>query len=132
MGTRFKMADTVSEDIQAALNKIVNTADQSKNMRKDLKKTIFQNVSNLRNLFSELMGKIDEKTKLIRYNETENNKVKAELAACRREVAKARAETSTVRDLAADNCCHRRLLTEALLNSIDREHRKKAQIITQV
>ena len=101
------MADTVSEDIQAALNKIVNTADQSKNMRKDLKKTIFQNVSNLRNLFSELMEKIDEKTKLIRYNETENNKVKAELAACRREVAKARAETSTVRDLAADNCCHR-------------------------
>jgi len=36
------MADAVSEDIQAALNKIVTTADQSANMRKDLKKTIFQ------------------------------------------------------------------------------------------
>ena len=39
------MADTVSEDIQDALNKIVNTADQSTNMRKDRMKTIFQNVT---------------------------------------------------------------------------------------
>jgi len=44
------MADTVSEDIQAALNKIENMADQSSSMRKEIKKTIFQNVSNLRNL----------------------------------------------------------------------------------
>ena len=70
------MADAVSEDIQAALNKIVITADQSTNMKKDLKKTIFQTVSNLRNLFNELMGIIDEKTRLIICNETENNKVK--------------------------------------------------------
>jgi len=70
------MADAVSEDNQAALNKIVITADQSTNMKKDLKKTIFQTVSNLRNLFNELMGIIDEKTRLIICNETENNKVK--------------------------------------------------------
>ena len=44
-----KMADAVSEDIEAALNKIVKTTDQSGNLRKDLKKTIFETVSNLRN-----------------------------------------------------------------------------------
>jgi len=93
-----KMADAVSEDVQAALNKIVTMADQSANMKKDLKKTIFQIVSNLRNLFTELFGITDEKTRLIIYNETENNKGKAELAACRREVAKARTETSTIQE----------------------------------
>jgi hypothetical protein len=67
-----KMADTVSEDIQATLNKTVTTADQSANMMKDLKKTIFQTVSNLRNLFTELMGIKDEKTRLIIYNKIEN------------------------------------------------------------
>jgi hypothetical protein len=39
------MADEVSEEIVAALNKIVTTVDQSANMRKDLKKTIFQTVT---------------------------------------------------------------------------------------
>ena len=91
------MADEFSEVIQAALNKTVTTADQSANMRKDLKKTIFQTVSNLRNLFTELRGIIDQKSKLIIDKETENNEVKAELAACRQVVEKARTETSTVR-----------------------------------
>jgi hypothetical protein len=45
------MADAVSASIQAALDEIVMT-DRSGNMRKDLKKTIFENVSNLRNLFT--------------------------------------------------------------------------------
>ena len=89
--------DAVSEDIQAVLYKIVTTADQSANMRKDLKKTFFQTVSNLRNLFTGLMGIIDEKTGLVIRNDTEN-KVKAEIAACRREVAKAHTETSNVRE----------------------------------
>jgi hypothetical protein len=34
-----KMADVVSEEIQAALNKIATTTDQRTNKRKDLKKT---------------------------------------------------------------------------------------------
>ena len=92
-----KVADAVSKDTPAALNKIVTTTDQSTNMKKDLKKTIFQTVCNLINLFTELMGITDDKTRLIKYYEPENNRVKAELAACRREVAKARTETSTVR-----------------------------------
>jgi 3-methyladenine DNA glycosylase Tag len=44
------MADEASKNIEDALNKIVNTTDQSENMRKDLKKTIFETVSSLRNL----------------------------------------------------------------------------------
>jgi hypothetical protein len=52
-------------------------------MRKDLKKTIFETVSNLSNLFTELKGIIDEKTRQIIHNESEINKVTVELAACR-------------------------------------------------
>jgi len=66
-------------------------------MRKDLKKTIFQTVSTLRNLFTDLRGIIDQKSKLIIDKETQNNEVKAELAACRQVVEKARTETSTSR-----------------------------------
>ena len=88
------MAEAVSEDIQVAVNKIVTTADQSANMRKDLK-TIFGTVSSLRNLFTEIMEITDEKTRYILHNETES-KVKVELAACRLQYAKARAEKSTV------------------------------------
>jgi hypothetical protein len=91
------MADEVSGEFTAALNKIATTADQRTKMRKDLNKTLFQPVSNLRNLFAELRLIIDEKTKPILDNETENNKVIAELAACRQEVAKARTEASTDR-----------------------------------
>jgi methylphosphotriester-DNA--protein-cysteine methyltransferase len=57
------MADEVSENIENALNKIVNTTDQSGNMRKELKKTIFETVSNLRNLFRKMKGILDEKTR---------------------------------------------------------------------
>jgi hypothetical protein len=91
------MADAVSAGIKAALYEIVTTMDRSGNMRKDLKKTIFENVSNLRNLFTELKGITDEKTRQI-IHDSEINKVKVELAACRREVAKAHVETSTARE----------------------------------
>ena len=64
------MAYAVSEDIEAALNKIVTTTDQSGNLRKCLKKTIFETLSNLRNLFTELKVIIDEKTRQIIHNES--------------------------------------------------------------
>jgi len=44
------MADEVTRSIEDALNKIVNTTDQSGNMRKKLKKNIYETVSTLRNL----------------------------------------------------------------------------------
>ena len=91
------MFDAVSGDIEAVLNKIVTTTDQIGNLRKDLKKTIFETVSNLRNLFNELNGIIDEKTRKIIHNESDIKKVNVEVAACRREVAKAHAEISSVR-----------------------------------
>jgi hypothetical protein len=59
------MDDEVSEGNKAALYKIAITADQSANMRKDLKKTILQTLRNLRNLFAELRLIIEEKTKRI-------------------------------------------------------------------
>jgi regulator of replication initiation timing len=128
-----KMADEVSEEIVAALNKIVTTVDQSANMRKDLKKTIFQTVSNLRYLFTELKGITDEKTRLIKYNETENTKLKAELAACRQEVAKASTETSTAREeqppgpdsrqVLPSSICAPKLFSTVVRGSIERKHR---------
>jgi hypothetical protein len=56
------MADEASEEIVAPLNKIVTIVDQSANMRKDLKKNLPN--CNLRNLFTEIKGIIDEKTRL--------------------------------------------------------------------
>jgi len=42
------MADEeVARSIEEALNKILNTTDQSGNIRKDLKKNIYENVSTL-------------------------------------------------------------------------------------
>jgi 3-methyladenine DNA glycosylase Tag len=57
------MADMVSQNTDDALNKIVNTTDQSRNMRKELKKTIFETVSTLRSLFNKMKGMLDEKTR---------------------------------------------------------------------
>jgi len=57
------MADEVSQNFEDALNKIVNTTDQSGNMRKELKKTIFETVSTLRNLFNKMKVMLDEKTR---------------------------------------------------------------------
>jgi hypothetical protein len=126
------MADEVSELITAALNKIATTAGQSANMRKDLKKTIFQTVGNLRNLFAELRLIIDEKTKLI-LDETENNKVKAELAACRQEVATASTEASTDRgekppgiggrQVLPSHGCAPKLYATVASESTERKHR---------
>jgi hypothetical protein len=47
------MADEVFEGIENALNLVVLTAERSGNM-KDLKQTIFETVSSLRNLFFKL------------------------------------------------------------------------------
>jgi len=64
------MADEVSQNIENALNKIVNTTDQSGNMRKELMKTIFETVSTLRNLFNKMKGMLDEKTRQNKWKKT--------------------------------------------------------------
>ena len=62
----------MTQDIEAALNKIVNTTDQSGNMRKELKKTIYETVSTLRNLFVTLKGQLEE-------GKSENVRLESEL-----------------------------------------------------
>jgi histidinol phosphatase-like enzyme len=88
------MADEVSQDIENALNKIVNTADQSGCMRKELKMTIFETVSTLMNLFTKIKGMVDERTRQNKELENEFNTVKA----CRRVTTAGHAETSSVRE----------------------------------
>jgi hypothetical protein len=53
------MADDVNQQIEDALNAIVKTTDQSGNM-KELKKSIHETVSNLRNLIIVLKNKLSE------------------------------------------------------------------------
>jgi hypothetical protein len=53
------MDEVVSQNIENALNKIVNTTDQRGNMRKILKKSTFETVSILRNQFNKIKGMLD-------------------------------------------------------------------------
>jgi len=91
------MADEAIQNIEDALNKIVNTTDQSGNMRKDLKKTIFETVSTLRNLFHNIKEMIDEKTKQNKHLENEVTKMNKELDNCRSTTPKGQAETPKAR-----------------------------------
>ena len=53
--------EEVTRDIEAALNTIVNTTEQSGNMRKELKK-IYETVSILRTLFMTLKVQLEGKS----------------------------------------------------------------------
>jgi hypothetical protein len=92
------MADEVRQNIENALNKTVNTADQSGNMRKELKTTIFETVSTLRIFFIMMKEMIDEKTRQNKQMEQEINTVKTELDSCRSATAMRHAETSSFRE----------------------------------
>ena len=89
-----KMAET-SRDIENALNKIVSTTHQSRNMRKELNKTIYETVSTLRNIRHKLRGMLDEKTQQTKQMENEVNTIKSELEARTNSTAMGRAETSS-------------------------------------
>ena len=65
------MADDVSQQIENALNKIVNTTDKSGNMKKELN-SIYEIVSNLRNLIFILNNNLLE-------NIEENNQMQNEV-----------------------------------------------------
>ena len=63
-GVNAKMAEVeVSRNIEEALNVIVNTTDKSGNMKKELKKTIYETVITLRNLFIKMKVMLEEGTK---------------------------------------------------------------------
>jgi len=56
------MADEVNQQVEGALNTIVKLADQSGNMKKELKKAIHKTVSNLRNLTFILKDTMNKRT----------------------------------------------------------------------
>jgi archaellum component FlaC len=76
------MADKVSEGIEDALNLIVSTTERSRNMKKELKQTIFETVSTLRNLFVKLKCSRDSISTEISELEMQVTKIKAELEEC--------------------------------------------------
>ena len=73
----------MSSSIGEALNKVVKIIDKRWNMKKELKKMIYENVSNIRNQFVKIKGKL-EGMRLKEQIDNENNALKTELDACRR------------------------------------------------
>jgi hypothetical protein len=90
------MADDVSEGIENALNIIVNTTERSGNMKKELKQTIFETVSTLRNLFVKLKGSIYSKSNAISELVVRMTKRKAELEEGRRKTLKVHGTPSLI------------------------------------
>ena len=64
------MADDVSQRIDDALNLIVNLTNESGNMNKELKKSVYEAASNLRNLIFALKSDLQEETE--KNNQTQN------------------------------------------------------------
>ena len=98
-----KMAEEeMPHNIEEALNEIVKTMDKSGNMKKELKKTIYENVSTLRNLFVKMKEKLEEGTRLKDQMDNENKALKTELDACRKVINNAstynKRETSSDRE----------------------------------
>lgn len=88
--TAGKMADETSERIENALNKIVTTTEQSGNMRKDLKKIIFETVSTLRNVFVCMESSRDEQKAQISELEREVSDLRTKLQAAATGTSKGR------------------------------------------
>ena len=70
------MADEVDDGIENALNLVVLTTERSGNMKKDLKQTIFETVSTLRNVFVKLKNNCEVKSSKISELEAEVTKAK--------------------------------------------------------
>jgi len=89
------MAEDECEGIENALNLIVCTADRSGKMKKELKQTIFDTVSTLRDLFMQLKTSRDSKTQTISDLEGRVASMEAELAASIDTATKVHRETSS-------------------------------------
>ena len=77
------MAEGTDQRIDCALEDIVNAMNQSKHVKSELKKTILESVSTLRNIIHALKRDIDDKSAKTRELQTEVNETKGELQAYR-------------------------------------------------
>ena len=94
------MADEEGDAIENALNTVVITLEKSVKMKKELKLTILDTVSTLRNLFVKLKTNSETKTSKIRELEAEVTKVKADLRRAAGETEKERGTLSVIHGLA--------------------------------
>jgi CRISPR/Cas system CSM-associated protein Csm4 (group 5 of RAMP superfamily) len=90
------MADQTIRDIENALNKIVSTTDQNRNMKKEIKKTVYETASTLRNIFHKFREMLDEKTQVPKERENQVTTMKSKLDACESAAAMGHAEASSV------------------------------------
>jgi hypothetical protein len=77
------MAGEVSEGIENSLNLIVYTTERSGNVKKELKQTIYETLSSLRNLFVKLKYSRDSKSHTISEFKGRVSRMKAKLEARR-------------------------------------------------
>jgi len=90
------MADDESDAIENALNTVVITLEKSVKMKKELKLTILDAVSTLRNLFVKLKTNSETKTSKIRELEAVVTKVKTDLHRAAEKTEKARWAPSVI------------------------------------
>jgi hypothetical protein len=83
-----------SRSIEEALNEIVTTTDKSGNMKKELKKTIYENVSRLRNYYIRLKDNLEEGKRQKEQMDNENNTLKTELDAYKKATNKSNTENN--------------------------------------
>jgi len=127
-----KMADEACQQIENALNAIVNTTDKIGNMKKELKKTIHEAVSNLRNLTYNLKSNLLENT--------EENQMRNEVKQIKHTLEKWNATTwvrqvapsvnnspgltnSRTEDIAPPTGGKKKLLSEVLCRKIEARHK---------
>jgi len=77
------MAEDTDQRIDRAMEDIVNAMNQSKNVKNELKKTILESVSTLRNIFHALHEDIVDKSAKNIDLQTDVDKAKRELQAYR-------------------------------------------------
>jgi hypothetical protein len=119
-----KMADDVNSAIVQALDTISNTAESSGNMKKELKQTIYKNVSNLRTLFMKVLETNNTNTRAICDLEKTITSIKQELEAAKSRSAKDSAAPSgtatqeptgqTAKEMAPSGGAKKQLFAEAL------------------
>jgi hypothetical protein len=127
------MADEASQGIEDALNIIVNTTDQSGNLRKDLKKTIYDSVSTLRNLFHKMKELLDEKNRQKNHLENEATKLNIDVNNRRNTVPKRHPETSNgsrqeplrtdTRQVLPPHGSNRKLYSSVVAGNVETKHK---------